>query len=281
MNAMILYFLIIILILFVLLGWVVFKYVQFNGHLLKSKQLVEEATTFSFEPTGASSMRILVAGDSTAVGVGSAKRESIAGRVHGLYPEASIRNIGVSGLRVAGLIPILKQVQSERFDVIILQIGGNDIVRRTRFSDLESNLDEVLDLAHEMGDKVILLTSGNVGSALIFPKVVRLFLTQRTLAVRNIFMKIATANGTTYVDLFQEAKVDPFAINPDKYYAADYFHPNGEGYGIWFEKVKAVLEKKWLIRKKKGQVQFSPFGFGYIIFDLYEKKFLTIDGRGS
>ena len=243
MNDMIRYSWILGLMVIAALGWAVFEYVQFRGRLLKSKELIEEATPFSFEPAGTPPSRILVAGDSTAVGVGSAGRDSIAGRVHGLYPEASLRNIGVSGMRTAGLEDALRGVQGDKFDVVILQIGGNDIVQRTSLDDLKRSIGEALDIAHGLGRQVVLLTSGDVGSALILPRITASFFTKRTLLVRDIFRKAATTRGTAYVDLFQEKSVDPFAIDPDRYYAADYFHPSAEGYGVWFERVGPVVQQ--------------------------------------
>jgi len=41
--------------------------------------------------------------------------------------------------------------------------------------------------------------------------------------------------------LFKVAEEDIFLTDVDKYYASDYFHPSGDGYGIWYKDIKNKL----------------------------------------
>ncbi|MCH8049337.1 hypothetical protein IH979_01340 [Patescibacteria group bacterium] len=205
-------------------------------------ELVKKTIPFSREIQDAE-IRILVIGDSTAVGVGAERPElSIAGRVAETFPEASIVNAGVSGERTRDLSARL-EVLEEHYDLIMLHIGGNDIVRFTNLKELEANISQVLELATSKADHVTLTTSGSLGTAKLLPLGSRTLYEHRTRKVRAIFMQAAEKHRVPYVDLFREKKDDPFAQDPKKYYAVDIFHPSGEGYGDWYTFIVKILER--------------------------------------
>jgi len=216
--------------------------VQLRIRLARGRDLVRTAIPFSHAPDHAT-MRILVAGDSTAVGVGAHDaRQSIAGRIYALCPHAEIVNIGQSGLRTQGLVTKLESLPWEWFDIIVLQIGGNDITHFTRLHDLEQQIAIVLDLAKKRGRAVVLFTAGNVGSAPVYPFPLSRIYTHRTRLVREIFRRQADQHMAHYVDLFQSSEADPFVQQPAVYYAADGFHPSGAGYGVWFQRIGPALQ---------------------------------------
>ncbi len=47
--------------------------------------------------------------------------------------------------------------------------------------------------------------------------------------------------STMYVDLFRERKDEIFNTDIPRYYAPDLFHPSGDGYGVWYSSLKALL----------------------------------------
>lgn len=188
----------------------------------------------------------LVIGDSSAVGVGAVHPDdSVAGRIAVDYPEANIVNKGINGMRTAGLVEQLQQLEGSHYDLVVLHIGGNDIIRMVPLAESTQNLHKILSLAKGMSDNVVLLTSGDIGSALIFPKPLRMIYTKRSLNYRQAFTDIAKDYDVTYVDLYREAANDPFAADPSKYYAADNFHPSGDGYGVWYERIKPAISKQF------------------------------------
>lgn len=188
-------------------------------------------------------LRFLVVGDSSAVGVGAEPPEgSVAGRLATDFPTADVQSIAVSGARVLGAIDQLEGLApDDKYDLILIQIGGNDIVQRTAYNDLEQNFPKVLELAKQHSANVVQLTSGNVGTSKLLPFGTRWYFTIRTKQVREIFMRINAEQGTHYVDLLRKRSVDPYAQDPDKYYSADYFHPSADGYGDWYSFVKPVV----------------------------------------
>ncbi|MBI4458418.1 SGNH/GDSL hydrolase family protein, partial [Candidatus Uhrbacteria bacterium] len=185
---------------------------------------------------------ILVIGDSTAVGTGAEDPSlSIAGRLGADFPEAEIVNLGVNGARTKELLPRLAALKGRRFELILIQVGANDIVHGTNLTKLEGDIARVMDAAARLGKRVLLLTSGNVGTAHALPIGTRWFFTRRTRQVRELFMRIAKEKDVRYVDLFREPDKDPFALDPMRYYAADWYHPSGEGYRDWYDHIKAEL----------------------------------------
>ncbi len=222
-----------------------FQYFR-TGHFIKiGESLAEEAKTRPFEqhpknPTA----RILNIGDSSVVGTGSKDEKlSVAGRLGADFPTAEIINLGINGTKTKELIERFQNIQDQRFDLIVIHTGGNDIVRFTPLDELEESLMVTLDLANNITDSVIILHGGNVGTSRLFPIPMRWIYTYRTSKVRDIWKKVSIEKNVHYVDLWRKFKEDPFHVDPDKYYSPDIFHPSGEGYGDWYRHIKEIILK--------------------------------------
>lgn len=225
----------------VLLGVVLFEVIQFSLRVRAGKVVAASSAPFQQVQPGAST-RILVAGDSTAAGTGAAHPgESVAGRFGAAYPDAEIINIGKNGARTRDLLQSLRERGDERFSLVLLQIGGNDILRWTNLRALDRDIRTVLTEAHRLGDRVVLFTAGNVGLAPMFPRPLGWFYSYRTLQVREIFRSAAAASGALYVDAFTDRAHDLFLTDPPRYYAPDYLHLSGEGYRSWYEAIARAL----------------------------------------
>ncbi len=207
-----------------------------------SRQLVQVAEPFSYRPEHPR-YRILVLGDSTAVGVGvSDPKNSIAGRLAEVMPWAEIRNDAVAGLTTHELLNSLSMSVPEKFyDLILIQIGANDIVRFTHIETAGAYVREVFAWAGRKGKTTALMTSGNIGASRMFPLPIRAIYARRTLRFREKFRALAEERYVIYVDLFEPKESDPFVLEPDRYYAADFFHPSDDGYGVWFARIKKTF----------------------------------------
>lgn len=218
------------------MGYGLYQWRVVQRSITLSEGLIKDARPYEQHPE-APRMRILFAGDSTAVGVGSAPEHTIAGRLGRDMPDADITNIGVSGQRLEGLLETLGSQKGKSFDVVVLQIGANDITGRTSYADIEARLAQVLSDARMLAPKVVVMTSGDVGLAPIFKWPLSAYFSTRTRAVREIFLaETKKHEGVTYVDLFVERENDTFLKDIPRYYASDTFHPSGEGYGVWYAK---------------------------------------------
>jgi len=223
--------------LLAIIGYGLYVWRSVHGAISISEGLIRDAVRYEQHPV-IPSMRILIAGDSTAVGVGSAPKDSIAGRIGAANPDADIVNRGVSGYRLADLIPILKTEEGTMYDLVVLQIGANDVTGRTSYIDVKSRLREVLSASTKISRRVIVLTSGDVGLSPVFKWPLSTYMSTRTLGVRKIFKgEIAKLPSVTYIDLYQDREHDVFLTDVEKYYAPDFFHPSGAGYGVWFNQI--------------------------------------------
>ncbi|MBP7057275.1 SGNH/GDSL hydrolase family protein [Candidatus Gracilibacteria bacterium] len=188
--------------------------------------------------------RILVVGDSTAVGVGTSGPEhSIPGLVAQKYPSASVVNIAVNGSMVADVCTQLEQTTG-RYDLILMQVGGNDIIRFTRYRKYTRDIRIALTLAKNKARYVLLVPVGNAGSCRIFRYPLRWWMEWRTHGIRKCTLAVVRSAGPTvrYVDLFDERAKDPFMLDPQQYFSEDQFHPNDAGYAQWMTKINRELE---------------------------------------
>lgn len=220
--------------LLLLIVYAIFSYIRMRRLIDVGNELADNAVAYEQSPEAAE-YSFIVFGDSSAVGTGASDPSaSTAGRLGAEYPSARIQNKAINGLKSAELVPIIQEHDREQYDLVLIQIGGNDIVRYTKLDTVEESIDAILAEATQLSDNVVLLTSGNVGTAPFFPAPTRWAFTQRTRSVRSIIMAAAETHEVQYIDLFREKTDDPFAADVDKYYADDYFHPSSDGYADWY-----------------------------------------------
>lgn len=235
---------IVITLLIGVVGYVTVVLAQMTQRIQIGMELTNSAVAYSrVKPD--SSVRMLVLGDSTALGVGvSGSKYSIAGRFGEEFPEMAIGNISESGMRLADLAEQIVLLDMGRhYEVLLIQIGGNDILRFTNRKDLRQDLREILQFSETVADSVFILHSGNMGLAPFFPWPAGPVLTDRTRVVRQIFLEEARQYaGVYYVDLFTEVEEDPFAEDYEKYYAEDLLHLSDEGYGVWYKKIRETMD---------------------------------------
>jgi len=181
---------------------------------------------------------VLVIGDSTGVGTGATGPEdSVAGRIFRDYPRVSIENHAENGARMADIMGQLDEATKQDYHLILIQAGGNDILRWTDLSLLEQQTRSLLQASVGRARHVIFISTGNVGLAPAFFWPLTGLYTTRTRAVRSRFIAVAKGEGVTYVDLFRERREDPFLDDPARYYAKDLLHPGSEGYRVWYEEL--------------------------------------------
>ncbi len=222
--------------------YLIFAFTQTKRLISIGNELANAAVPFSRETD--SDQNFLVIGDSSAVGTGASKpKDSIAGRLAADYPDVNVTNLGVNGSKTHELIPRLQDLGGTHFDFMLIQIGGNDIVRRTNLDELAQSIDSVLKEAKKHADSMVLMTSGNVDTSKLLPAGTRWTFTKRTRQVREIFIAAGEENKVPYVDIFREKEEDPYASEPEKYYSSDIFHPSSAGYADWYTFVRDTLEK--------------------------------------
>lgn len=208
----------------------------------KTKVLMENAVPYERSLPN-SDMKILVLGDSTAVGTGSEKSsETTAGRMAELFPQADVKTIVENGLKLEGLLQKMEAINpNEKYSIILVQIGANDIMKLTSMKDIESRIDTVVDRLSKQTDKLIFMHSGDIGGSTFFPIYLRPILTSRSNHVRDIYMKTAEKYNAFYVDIIGSNISEIIDKNPTEYYANDLLHLSGAGYGLWFDEIRKGL----------------------------------------
>ncbi len=224
-----------------IVGYVVAISLRFAFLVRNSAALVRRSRVFERRITGGRP-RILVLGDSTAVGTGvDDPSGSVAGHFGRDFPGAYIETHAVNGLKAAGLDDLFPQVPDQSFDLVLIQIGANDIIRGTPMHEFTASLTSVFTKAARAGKHVVALHSGNIGLAPMFPWPVSSILTARTRTYRQVYQRIAAEQGVVYVDLFEEAENDPF--RGPGYYASDHLHLTAKGYGYWYDEIRKTMDR--------------------------------------
>jgi lysophospholipase L1-like esterase len=180
-------------------------------------------------------LRLLIVGDSTAVGTGAASpADSLAGLIAKDHPSLLIENRARDGAKFAD---VLRQLaDNSRFDIVLVQAGGNDIIRLTGLERLTADVEAVARRAADRADRVVLMPAGNVGNAPFFFAPWSWLMTERARALHRVVEAAASQTGATYVNLFQERADDPF-VKDLSLNARDGLHPSSAGYRVWFQQL--------------------------------------------
>jgi len=211
--------------------------------LLKTMYLIARITPY--EQTVPQGPVILVLGDSTGYGTGADDNsKTIAGRIGSDFPNYTVINISKNGRTIEEL----RRAMEEKIDVpkaklILLQIGGNDILQKHDVATVKAHLVVVFGVTKQKGDQVVMISSGNVGTAVPYAKTPQgdeYEAISRTF--REMFITTAKEAGVEYIDLFHEPEDDVFYLEPEIYLAIDGLHPSNAGYGVWYESLRPVLK---------------------------------------
>jgi lysophospholipase L1-like esterase len=185
-------------------------------------------------------MRLLIVGDSTAVGTGAESAQgSLAGLIARGYPHLSIENRAGDG---ASLADVAAQLGGgERYDVVLVQAGGNDVIRLRRRDAMRRDVERIVLLAQRRADVVVLMPAGNVGNAPFFFPPVSWLMTWRSRHLHGFVRDAAARHDALYVNLFHERADDPF-VRRRELNARDGLHPSDAGYRVWFAELRAQAD---------------------------------------
>lgn len=207
---------------------------------IKTLLLITKVSPYEQAGTGAGS--ILIVGDSTGYGTGtSTADDSIAGRLGADYPGYAIKNNSVNGRKIAGAQAVINGL-TERYDLILLQIGANDMLAGTPVPVVTKDMETLIAGAKEHADNVVVMTAGNIGGAARFTGEKEMALQQASLEYTAHMNALAVDGKVHFVDLYDDPAEDQFVLRPSVYLANDGLHPSSVGYGIWYAKLKRVVQ---------------------------------------
>lgn len=203
----------------------------------QSVELARQSEPLQVQPP-APALRLLVVGDSTAVGTGaSTPRASLAGLLAARFPGLLIENRARDGATFADVArQLAASGLSEPFDMVLVNAGGNDVIRLRNLDTVAQDIDRVAQLARQTAPFVVLMPAGNVGNAPLFFPPVSWWMTQRARRLHAAVAASAERHGAVYVRLFEERENDPFAQRRTLN-ASDGLHPSDAGYRVWLQQL--------------------------------------------
>jgi lysophospholipase L1-like esterase len=193
-------------------------------------------------PAGGTAVEVTWIGDSTAAGVGaSAPAQGPAptvARATGRRMHLVVR--AVSGARVADVVGQAAGV-GPGTDLVVVSVGANDATHSVSTGAFRADYERLLG-ALPPATAVVLLGVPDIGAA------TRLALPLRQVAAAQgrrfdaVVHDLAAARRVAYVDI--AGRTGPaFRSEPDRYLAADHYHPNDAGYGLWCDAVAPVVSE--------------------------------------
>jgi len=181
--------------------------------------------------------KIVAFGDSLTAGFGLSEQESypyiLQKRLEADGFDYEVVNAGVSGdTTLGGLERIDWVLEEKNVEILILELGANDLMRNVPVEKMKSNLDKILTKASEKNVKV--LFCGMLAPASVGPEYQREFV--------NAFADLADKHEVTFLPFLLENVALEKDLNQ-----ADGIHPNARGTVIMTENIykelRPLLEK--------------------------------------
>lgn len=192
------------------------------------------ATGLRLDDVPASGLRLVMLGDSTAVGFGCTASDELPGVMlaHGLARAAgrpvTLRTFGAVGVGAADLARQLDLVCQERTDVIVVLVGANDIRDKVPPQESARLLGSMVERARLAGIPVVVGTCPDFGVIQAIPQPLRAVLRSWSHWLADLQAREVTRAGGEPVAIGRLVSPE-FAGRPDLF-AADRFHPSGAGY---------------------------------------------------
>lgn len=221
--------------LLIIIGVGIFVYVTFILMRILRSVLIMKAAISNRRPYNRPKehaiQHILVMGDSSMYGAGVTDPKHTVGGLLGVkYPQASIETIALNGARVRNLKHQFKQAAHRHYNLIVIGVGGNDIVRFSNYLKLQRELTTFLKQVSQISDQIILCHSGNIGNIGFFLFPFNYLFSYRSGKFSQLFSEIsAQFSNVTDVIFYRPLHKDHYNkytrkqfIARDGYHATDY-----------------------------------------------------------
>jgi lysophospholipase L1-like esterase len=205
-----------------------------------SRRLVAQTVPGESRPESCRST-IVVAGDSTAFGVGALPAESTSGRIAAAFPKARVVNVARSGARIGHVVEQLGELDFAHADLVLIHACANDVLEFRPLKKVEADLRAAIAKAREISPNVVLMPGHNFSVAPFFLRPISRIIMWHAVRVHAVIERVSAESGVIFVDLFRDPSEDPFVQEPHRYYCPDGLHPSGEGYALWFATLVAQV----------------------------------------
>ena len=206
----------------------------------------EQPVQGSFGDPALPTLRFVVLGDSTSVGVGTTPENSYPWLLATWLSDAyhvELQVVGIGGATTADLADMqVEQALALEPDLVLVEIGANDTTHGTPLRRVESKIAEALDRLQESGAVLVVAGPPNMGTSPVMPQPLRMISGWRGAAVGRRIEEQARKRDIPYIDLAGGTR-DEFVNDPEKYYSTDWFHPGAGGYRLWAEVMYPTVRK--------------------------------------
>lgn len=183
-------------------------------------------------------------GDSTAAGVGASGPDGTLPLIvaRRLDRPVDLTVLAESGARVGDVLDDqVPAVAGLAPDLVVISVGSNDVSHLTRAGDFRSRYTDMLDRLP--GDTAaVLLGVPDMGSITRLAQPLRFVTGVRGGTLDAELADLARDRGLAYVDIAGEAGPS-FRDDPDRYLAADQYHPSDAGYRLWADAAEPAVRE--------------------------------------
>lgn len=158
-------------------------------------------------------------GDSLVAGVGASSPDASYPSLLSHYLGQPVANLGRSGDTTGAGVARLAEFADSEFGVVIVTLGGNDILRRVHWDETVANLEHIFSFWQQNGAVVVF--TGVIGPL--------------NPTRDKHYAKLCEAAGVLYIaDILDDILGNPPLM-------ADEIHPNDKGYDLVAKRVAAAL----------------------------------------
>lgn len=186
-------------------------------------------------------------GDSTAAGVGASSTDFALPRLVATAVSArlnrpvDLKSLAVSGDRVGDVLRGQVGEVPAGTDLVVIDIGSNDVTHLTSRADFRARYKAVLDRLPN-GVAVVMLGVPDIGAPPRLPQPLRFLTGVRGGTLDAVVQQLARERGHSYVDIAGRTGPE-FRRSPGRLFAADGYHPSDAGYRLWAKATVPVVTK--------------------------------------
>jgi len=187
--------------------------------------------------SGGAPLRLVLLGDSTALGVGVDRLvDTVGGQLATLLSvdgrQVMLSSVGVAGSRSSDLATqVARCLLGERPDVAVILIGANDATALRRPGDAAVYLGAAVRRLRDAGVEVVVGACPDLGATRAIAPPLRQIVGWLGRRVARAQVRAVHAAGGAVVDLCAETgpvfRADPNTLCHDRY------HPSADGYRVW------------------------------------------------
>jgi lysophospholipase L1-like esterase len=188
-------------------------------------------------------LKLLIAGDSAAAGVGvSRQSEALSGQlVRALGQDfcVSWKLIARTGHRAKDVLAMLEEIPPEKFDVVVTSIGVNDVTHGTGRQTWIERQEKIIHLLLSRFDSPHVILSGIPPMHLFpaLPQPLRWYLGSRAKQFNHALeQSVQGSSRCTFVSI-------DFPLETT-YMADDGFHPGARAYSFWADHLAGIITTK-------------------------------------